>query len=353
MNKLWFWLSIVSFPIFGSAITLIFEWQNRSILHGYKYHHPILQNVITAFGAFMSYPIYLIFLRGQPTSPYKTKLKFLITASIDPISMALQLSGLLLVVASIYQMIGAGALIFVLMFSYIIIQRVPNGMQVIGIIILFISIILIGVAEVIYSDREKNKSALIGFIMLFISTILSGCSSVLEEHFLKTIEIHPAEALGIESAGDLIVICCIILPIFCHVKCTTGDSCPTGTLEDLSLGLKQMFTTKIGGLQTGLLFLYTSIFNIASVNLNKDLGATSRAVLDCIRMLVIWIFCLGIKWEKFIWLELVAYIGIVSGVLVFNNIFAKCSRKKIDDKKENSYGAFEEIKKEEDHNKAV
>lgn len=61
-------------------------------------------------------------------------------------------------------------------------------------------------------------------------------------------------------------------------------------------------------------------YNASGVSITKYASAAQRSTLDSMRTLFIWIGSLILGWESFIWLELIGFIFLVSGTLIFNEI---------------------------------
>lgn len=70
------------------------------------------------------------------------------------------------------------------------------------------------------------------------------------------------------------------------------------------------------------LFIIVSIacFNATGVAITKYATAAQRSTVDTSRTLLIWIFSLILGWESFLALELIGFILLVVGTLVYNEI---------------------------------
>lgn len=61
-------------------------------------------------------------------------------------------------------------------------------------------------------------------------------------------------------------------------------------------------------------------FNATGVAITKYASAAQRSTVDTCRTLCIWCISLIIGWEKFYWQELIGFIMLVGGTLVYNEI---------------------------------
>ena len=62
-------------------------------------------------------------------------------------------------------------------------------------------------------------------------------------------------------------------------------------------------------------------FNATGVAITKYASAAQRSTVDTCRTLIIWLVSLLIGWEKFYWQELIGFLLLVMGTLVYNEIF--------------------------------
>jgi hypothetical protein len=61
-------------------------------------------------------------------------------------------------------------------------------------------------------------------------------------------------------------------------------------------------------------------FNATGVAVTKYASAAQRSTVDTCRTLLIWVISLMLKWEKFYWQELIGFLLLVCGTLVYNEI---------------------------------
>lgn len=56
------------------------------------------------------------------------------------------------------------------------------------------------------------------------------------------------------------------------------------------------------------------------VSVTKHINAATRMVLDSLRTMVIWAFSLGVKWETFCWVQIIGFVILLSGTIIYNAI---------------------------------
>lgn len=129
--------------------------------------------------------------------------------------------------------------------------------------------------------------------------------------------------MGLEGLWGL-VIWCILLPIFQHIQCK-GDLCPYGKLEDSLQAFRDYDQHKVLITLSVLICFSIAFFNAFGVSVTKNASAAQRSTIDTSRTVLIWIFFLivpvyGVQQEHFMVLQLVGFILLVIGTLVFNEI---------------------------------
>ena len=107
------------------------------------------------------------------------------------------------------------------------------------------------------------------------------------------------------------------------IPCNDENICPYGKVEDTPQAFYEMGENGwilAFGLGT---ILTIAAFNALGVAVTKYASAAQRSTIDTSRTLLIWIVFLikpGKGHERFIWLELVGFVLLVCGTLLFNEI---------------------------------
>ena len=50
------------------------------------------------------------------------------------------------------------------------------------------------------------------------------------------------------------------------------------------------------------------------------MNASTRMVIDSLRTMVIWGFSLAVKWETFCWVEIIGFVVLLAGSMVYNQV---------------------------------
>ena len=206
--------------------------------------------------------------------------------------------------------------------------------------------------------KDKNskvaKNPGVGIILMCTSQFFSSTEYVFQEKFIKHYDVHPFQLVGFEGLwGSLMY--SVLLIIFQYVDCngwdvdvrkgicfyhdepkqvyneTSGDYYTVNEtisrIEDSNYAFRQM------GDNAALLVIYIfyivsiAMYNIVGINLTKLVSSTARAVVDTVRTVFIWLFFLIFEpvantKEDFYPLQLVGFILMVFGTIVYNEIVA-------------------------------
>ena len=65
------------------------------------------------------------------------------------------------------------------------------------------------------------------------------------------------------------------------------------------------------------------VHNYAAISCTKILTSTTRVVFANIRIILVWFVAIFIKWESFHWLQLLGFVLLIIGTLIYNNAFFK------------------------------
>ena len=127
----------------------------------------------------------------------------------------------------------------------------------------------------------------------------------------------------------------IALPIFQHIPCDIKSVCVNGVIED-TVGVFEDYAANstLIVISTCLIFVSLTV-NSTGVGITKYGSAAQRATIGLAKNMLVWIVFLVTpiayydfkkqEWdskqvEKFDWLQLVGFLVLVSGVLIFNEI---------------------------------
>jgi len=285
--------------------------------------------------------------------PIPTNFIFFITAGCDLLATTINTFGLTYLATSMFQMMRGAELFFVCLWSKVFLKNPIYRHAILGVGSLIFGLFLVGLNSVLFKgdNVENAKNPLIGIILMLISQLFSSTEYIFQEKFIKQYDVHPFQLVGFEGLwGSLMY--AVLLIIFQFSDCSgwnkdleegicfyynetkAGINASNETyyynesisrIENTEFAFKQMMDNK--ALLIVYIFYIVSIalYNIVGINLTKLVSSTARAVVDTVRTVFIWLFFLLFApvegtHETFYVLQLVGFIFVVCGTLIYNEI---------------------------------
>jgi drug/metabolite transporter (DMT)-like permease len=252
-----------------------------------------------------------------------------IPASFDIIGSSLMFIALTMIAASIYQMMR-GVLVFIIaIMSVCFLRRILYRHHWSSLGVILLGLILVGASPLIYPDNseggEDTSSAvqiIVGIGLVIVAQLFSGGHFITEEKLFHNYYLHPLKVVGWEGFWGVIIYICILI-ILQFIHCNSENICPHGTIEDTPQALREWAQNSLLWITTIFYIISVACFNCLGVSITKYASAAQRSTIDMSRTALIWIFFLayqGHGHERFIWLELVGFILLIFGTLVYNEI---------------------------------
>ena len=332
----WFIYSfMIASLIFGTLNTIVGKAMDLTKSNGHTFNHPYFQTAGMFLGEILCLFYYFVYRKLNKQSlpvqepltsvPPKTdclskmgKFVFIIPSFFDFTASTLSFLGLVLSAPSVYQMLRGFIMVVVALYSIIFLKIKLFRHQILGVFFAFIGVCLVGLASVLY-EASSAQSPILGAIIIIIAQFFTGGHFVVEQLFLENIVVHPLEAVGIEGLSGLGYYL-IVLPIFNLIPCDNPDLCNGGYVENSVEAFKQIGdSTNLALLCVGFM-LCISLFNFTGVTITQKSGALARSIIETARTVFIWLFSILVGWEVFIWLQLVGFLFLVLGTLVYNEI---------------------------------
>ncbi|KAK6210185.1 integral membrane protein [Colletotrichum tabaci] len=251
-------------------------------------------------------------------------------AICDILGTTLMNIGLLLVVASIYQMTRGALVLFVGVFSVVFLRRRLFLFQWLSLVGVVVGVALVGLAGAIYHEnKSKVENAdegspesnalltVIGVLLIAGAQIFTATQFVLEEWILERSAIEPIRVVGWEGLFGFVVT--VIGMIVLHFAVGRTSAGQYGYF-DMTEGWRQLTQNRAIGLSSILIMISIGGFNFFGLSVTRSVSATSRSTIDTCRTLFIWVVSLGLRWETFKWLQVVGFALLVYFTFLFNGI---------------------------------
>ena len=270
-------------------------------------------------------------------------------AMCDILSTTLLNVGPLFVVPSIYQMTRGSVVVFSALFSVWFLNRRIDGSKWLALFLIVLGVAVVSLAGTVEEDPTSDAlphlspalhappfspdeiqistpsqaslthapRAIIGICLIIFASIFAAAQFVLEESIMSHYPITPLELVGYEGVSGLLVMLCA--QAIAHI-----------TYGSTNQGRESVFDIRPGWLQVThnpriytasvLMMVATGIYNYFALTVTSSLGAAHRTAIDALRTVLVWIVGLAFGWESFKWLQLVGFMGLVVGNLIFNDV---------------------------------
>jgi drug/metabolite transporter (DMT)-like permease len=230
---------------------------------------------------------------------------------------------LTMVAGSVYQMMRGMKIAVTAFFSIVFLKRKLYRHHWSSVAVIFIGLVLVGVAVLTGGSTNGIASEPLGIILLLLGTVFTSGMFIVEEKVLGSYYLDPLKVVGYEGLFGFLM-WCVLLPIFQQIDCQNDKLCPYGRLEDTSRAFQDYGANYVLILLSLAICFTIAMFNAFGVAVTKNASSAQRATIDTSRTLFIWIFFLIVsvngKREDFYWLQLFGFILLVIGTLVFNEI---------------------------------
>ena len=131
--------------------------------------------------------------------------------------------------------------------------------------------------------------------------------------------LDPLKVVGLEGLWGLLITI-VMLVIFQQIHCSSEQLCYYGRLEDTTRAFQDFGANWVILLLSVLICFSIASFNAFGVTVTKNASSAQRSTIDTSRTVLVWIFQLATRQEKFKVLQLFGFILLVCGTLVYNEI---------------------------------
>jgi drug/metabolite transporter (DMT)-like permease len=350
--------------ITGACNTILNALLNLTYSLGYTFNHFFFQTYLMFIGesfSFFAYQIYkqvnkVKIIEEEKASglPPINVYVLAIPAGCDFFGSTIMSFSLTMMAASIYQMTRGSIMIFTAIFSVIFLKTKVYRHQTLSLFIIFTGLLLVGLAPIIEPDENPDnvQTKPLGVLTLVLAQLFSAAQFVIEEKIVNKYNIHPLQMVGWEGIWGTLYYT-ILMGIFYFIKCDPDNPVcyqysPTeARLENFIFAFQQLLANRVLLIFTIGYLLSIACYNFLGISITKYISSPTRAVLDNGRTVLIWLFFVlpmlpPSYREDFKYLELIGFILLVIGTIIFNEFITLpfCELDKYTKK---------EIKKRKDH----
>ena len=326
---------------------------------GRKFSHSWFLNLVMFIGESMGIPVYYLFFKKKNSEegekneeeekkPEINKFLLAIPGFLDTCSTGLANIGLILLPASVYQMLKGSLIVMTFLMSKFIVKNKHTLDHYIAVPVSTLGVILVGLSAYINADNSddsdgKSSSAsqtLLGIILMLISMFILSIQFCFDEHFMRKYSCHPLICIGYEGIFGFFINL-FLCGIFYFIKCgsydvgkeppyfvenmCTGDDKNVWRPENIVFAFRQLIDNTTLSIIVPITIIFMASFNIFGVSITKYGSATTRTVTDNCRSFLVWLFFLMPFNQKdliehFSWLQLFGFLCICFGAFIYNGI---------------------------------
>ena len=349
---------------------------------GLKFSHGWFLNLVMFIGESMGIPVFYLFFNKKKSPKEETKIvqetheeepeeeekkpeinKFLlaIPGFLDTCSTGLANIGLILLPASIYQMLKGSLIIMTFLMSKFIVKNKHTCDHYVAIPVSTTGVVLVGLSAYLNAGEKSDdtgnfsdaKTTLLGIVLMVIAMFILSIQFCFDEYFMRKYSCHPLICIGYEGIFGFFInlLLCIIFyfikcgsyenkeepPYFVKNMCT-GDNDNVWRPENLVFAYRQLINNSLLSILVPITIIFMASFNIFGVSITKYGSATTRTVTDNCRSFLVWIFFLMPFNQKdlietFNVLQLIGFLLICLGAFIYNGLFKLEERLESDNKK--------------------
>lgn len=263
--------------------------------------------------------------RFQVSSEF-SKFSFVLPATLDVIASMLLFTGLYLTYASSFQIIRGAAIIFVGVFSSIYLNQTLTSRHWLSMFTISCGltiVISVDVQRVVY-DRASlvNSDAnaiLTGSLLIICAQIFHAAQFVYEEKYLKTNDIAPMQAAGLQGLyGFCITLLLSVALNFIPTELPFIQN-SRGVFDDLGDIFVQLRSNIWLTIALSAFVLTSALYNYAALTIVKFSSSSNRVLADGLRVILIWLFSLLFNWEILNFVSLIGFVILQMGVISYRN----------------------------------
>jgi len=270
--------------------------------------------------------------------------------------------GLLWVDASIWQMMRGAIIIFGAILSLVILRKRLQVHNWLGISLVVVGLFFVGFAGFLKNADGNNNNTnkvdtslfFFGIVLVLIAQVIQALQMIIEEILLKKRNFEPLNVVFMEGFWGITIMTCVVFPVLYFIrplpigpdKYSTAPAQPVFDIftENIFDSFYQMSSQNIFLFENLILLFSIAFFNFFGLSLTRYLSTVHRTLIDACRTVTVWLFQVILRYvfnltdagESVGWfsiLQLIGFIFLVLGTIIYNEVF-KISCSKYDSDKE-------------------
>jgi drug/metabolite transporter (DMT)-like permease len=349
---------VLVFFALGTSNTIvtkvIFTLQGKGSDGQWKpFHKPAFGNWNMFFGMFLVIFVHLFFQYRQtrvapdmpdaatalndqksPMSVTKQVSLIAIPAVFDIFGTGLSLVGIILIPASVWQMLRGAEIVFAALLTVFVLRRRLYGYHWMGVASALLGIICVSTATIMGGSVGSDGSSggggaamTFGVAITLISQVIQAAQIIAEEKLLVDLQMSTLLVVGVEGIWGLLIMTVVVYPIlyFCPGPDSEHLADPLDTIAMIQSS-RVIITFVI------LDFVSCAVYNVVGQKITQDMSGMMRVMLEATRTLCVWVFNLiwyylvdpnslfGERWTGWSYLELLGFIFLIVGQTTYGEV---------------------------------
>jgi len=282
------------------------------------FDHPYFQTLLMMIGEFLCLVAYYLStskddLAKAASIPNQI---FMVACSFDWTATTLVNMAYIFIAASVVQMTRGAIVIFTCLLSVAFLGRRQHGYHIFGVALVALGITLVSLSTFINPSEETSTSTpstsaaskLFGISLCIVAQVFQAAMLVYEEKIMSQYTVPPLRVVGMEG----------LFGILFGVILLTGLN--AFNVESTPVALYQLQSSTPLLLAVIGSILSIAIFNFSGVTVTQQASAVARSTIDVSRTILIWAVELAVGWNTFNMLQLVGFVIVAAGTLVYNRL---------------------------------
>lgn len=274
------------------------------------FDHPLLQAGLMMMGELLCLPVYFCTRRPEDAKTFAETPRwiFLVPCCCDLVATALVCTGLAFVAVSVVQMCRGSIIIFTCAMSYFFLGRKQRDYQLVGVVLVTAGIGFVSMSALQADTNRAYSNLLLGIFLCVIAQIFQASMFVYEEEIMTQYVVEPLQVVGMEGLCGICISGALL--IFCEFL---GYANTTGAIYQISHS-PQLLLSVVGSM------LAVAAFNFSGATVTKKSSAVARTTIKISSTILIWFVELAAGWNTFRILQLLGFMLVATGTLIYNQI---------------------------------
>lgn len=280
------------------------------------FDHPYFQTLLMMIGEFLCLLVYFATTKKQDVVQTDHVPKWIFGAAclMDWTATTLVNMAYAVIPASVVQMTRGAIVIFTCLFSVLFLGRRQYNYHLAGVSLVAAGITLVSLSTLLTPSPQSSGhtisvgAELFGIGLCVGAQIFQASMLVFEENILSKYPVAPLQVVGFEGSFGIVfgVLVLVVLNAL-HIESTPAALYQIQNSTPLLVAV-------IGSIFS------IALFNFSGVTVTQQASATARSTIDVSRTILIWAVELALRWNQFSVLQLVGFVVLAVGTMLYNRL---------------------------------